>query len=241
MILRNPCDNTAPPPRAPYAPTVFTTEQAVRYLDEARQTATPAVYALHVTAITCGLRLGELLGLPQGAVDLQRRLLSVQQQLVRSGRYAVYGQPKTARSAPTILLPPVAVDAIRDALRWKKEQRLRLGPKVRDAGLVFWGPRGRPLNAPNLWNRDHTPRLERLGLPRARLHDKRHFHGTALVAGGVDARTVADRLGHSSVTFSSRPTRAVTSAKEHAASVANDFSYKSQGVMRWRHTGFQRF
>jgi integrase len=76
---------------------------------------------------------------------------------------------------------------------------------------------------PIWWNRDHTPRLERLGLPRTRIHDLRHFHGTALVASGVDARTVADRLGHSSVSFMLQTyAHAVATAQEHAASVAND-------------------
>ncbi len=233
LLLRNPCDNTKAPSRAKYEPTVFTTEQAVRYLDDARQTATPSVYGLHVTALTCGLRLGELLGLPEDAVDLQRRLLSVQQQLVHAGRDPRYGQPKTARGRRTILLPDVAIGAIRDALRWKKERKLRLGPKFRDAGLVFCGPRGRPLNAANLWNRDHTPRLIRLGLPHTRIHDWRHFHGTALVGSGVDARTVADRLGHSSVTFMlSTYAHAVAAAQEHAAAVANDLLTKPAGVAR---------
>lgn len=220
-------------PKAHYEPTVFTTEQAVAYLEDARTTATPAVYALHVTAITCGLRLGELLGLREDAVDLERRLLSVQQQLVRAGRAPVYGQPKTARSRRTILLPPVAVEAIKAALLWKKERRLRMGPKYRDAGLVFCGPRGRPLNGSNVYNRDHKPRLVRLNLPHTRLHDWRHHHGTVLVANNVDARTVADRLGHSSVTFMlSTYAHAVAAAQEHAAATVNDLLMKSANSAR---------
>ena len=223
LILRNPCDNTTPPPRAEYEPTVLTAEQAVRYLDDAHQTATPSVYALYVTALTAGLRLGELLGLPEDALDLHSGQISVQQQLVRAGRRPVYGRPKTVRGRRIVLLPPVAVEAIRAALVWKKERRLRLGPKFRDAGLLFCGPRGRPLNPANLWNRDHSPRLERLGLPRTRIHDMRHFHATALVARGVDARTVADRLGHSSVSFMlSTYAHAVARAQEQAAAVANE-------------------
>ena len=51
----------------------------------------------------------------------------------------------------------------------------------------------------------------------------RHFHATALVAGGVDARTVADRLGHSSVSFMlSTYAHAVARAQEQAAAVANE-------------------
>jgi hypothetical protein len=55
--------------------------------------------------------------------------------------------------------------------------------------------RGRPLNPSNVRNRDHLPRLTPLGLSRFRLHDRRHFHATQLVAAGVDYRTVGDRTG----------------------------------------------
>jgi integrase len=181
-----------------------------------------------VTAITCGLRLGELLGLREDAVDFERRLLSVQQQLVRAGRTPVFEQPKTTRGRRTILLPPVAVEAIKAALLWKRERRLKMGPKYRDAGLVFCGPRGRPLNGSNLWNRDHTPRLVRLKLPHTRIHDWRHHHGTLLVANNVDARTVADRLGHASMSsMLSTYAHAVATAQEHAAAIANDLLMKS--------------
>jgi integrase len=231
LILRNPCDNTTPPPRAKFEPTVFTQEQVAKYLKDAREKATPAVYALHVTALTTGLRLGELLGLPEVAVDLRSGLLTVQQQLVRAGRHPVYGQPKTARGRRTVLLPPVATEAIRKALVWKKERKLRLGPKFHDVGLLFCGSRGRPLNPANLWNRDHVPRIERLGLPRTRLHDMRHFHATTLVANGVDARTVADRLGHASVAFTLQTyAHAAVKAQQYAATVANDSLMKTVGV-----------
>ncbi len=227
LITRNPCDNTTPPGKAPYEPTVFTSEQVVTYLEDARETATPAVYALYVTAATCGLREGELLGLPEAAVDLQHRLLSVQQQLVHSGREPVYGQPKTARGRRTIVLPDVTINAIQRALLWKKQRRLKLGPRFRDAGLLFCGPTGRPINHSNLWNRDHVPRLARLGLPHSRIHDLRHFHATHLIAAGVDARTVADRLGHSSVSFMLHTyAHAVVRAQEQAASVANELLMK---------------
>lgn len=45
-----------------------------------------------------------------------------------------------------------------------------------------------------------TRRWERLcakaGLPHVRIHDLRHFVATELLSAGIDARTVANRLGH---------------------------------------------
>jgi integrase len=233
LILRNPQDNTKSPRVPRYQPTVLTSEEIVRYLDDARQTATPAVFAVYVTAAACGLRIGELLGLPEDAADLARRVLTVRRSLVEAGPNPVYKEPKTASGVRTVLLPDVAVDAIRAALTWKKQRRLMMGAKYRDAGLLFCGPRGRPLNPSNIRTRDHLPRLERLGMPRTRLHDFRHFHATSLVAAGVDTRTVADRLGHASPSFTlATYAHANAEAQIRAAVVANELLMKSGPVAR---------
>ncbi len=234
LILRNPQANTTPPKVGRYEPRVPSPDQMCRYLTDARATATPALFGLHVTAATCGLRIGELTGLPDGEVDLPRRLLRVRQTLLRGGRHPAHGQPKTDSGMRTILLPDVAVDAIRAEILWKKEQRLRLGPAYRDCGLLFVGEFGRPLNPSNIRNRDHLPRLTRLGLSRFRLHDFRHFHATQLIASGVDYRTVGDRLGHRSPSFTlSTYSHAAVPAQEHAARVANGLLTESRVSSRW--------
>ena len=185
-------------------------------------------HALFVTAIGTGCRLGELLGVRETDLDLETGLLRVCRSLSRAGAKPVFGRPKTAHGVRTILLPDEAIDAIRAALHWKKEQRLRLSARFRDVGLVFCGPRGRPLNPSNVRNRDHLPRLARLGLPRIRPHDLRHAHATYLVAAGVDARTVADRLRHASPSFTmKRYAHAAAHAQKHAAGVANELLMKS--------------
>ena len=51
------------------------------------------------------------------------------------------------------------------------------------------------------WHPDSASRrfrqlADRLGLRRVRLHDLRHYVASQLLAGGVDVRTVAGRLGH---------------------------------------------
>jgi integrase len=211
-----------------YEPNVPEGDQVASYLADARATATPTLYGLYVTAATCGLRIGELTGLAEDAADLANRVLRVSQTLVRAGRDPVRGRPKTESGCRAILLPDLTVEAIRVALRWKKERRLRLGPKYRDSGLLFVGERGRPLNPSNVRNRDHLPRLTRLGLSRFRLHDLRHFHATQLIAAGVDYRTVGDRMGHSSPSFTiSTYAHAAVRAQDRAAVIANELLMKT--------------
>ena len=173
-------------------------------------------------------RIGELIGLPEDAVDLQTRMLRVGRTLVSGGRDLVHGRTKTESGCRTILLPDLAVEAIRRAVRWKKEQKLRLGSKYRDSGLTFVGEWGRPFNPSNIRTRDHLPRIARLRLPRFRLHDLRHFHATQLVAAGIDYRTVGDRMGHKSPSFTiSTYAHAAAQAQARAAAVANELLMKT--------------
>jgi integrase len=88
--------------------------------------------------------------------------------------------------------------------------------------LLFVGERGRPLNPSNIRNRDHLPRIERLKMPLFRLHDLWHFHATHLIAAGVDYRTVGDRMGHRSPSFTiATYAHAAARAQEQTAVVAN--------------------
>ncbi|HLW47616.1 MAG TPA: tyrosine-type recombinase/integrase [bacterium] len=196
-ILKNPCAGTTPPTADEYEPTLPTIPQLQAYLDDVKATATPAEYALYVTIAGTVARLGELLGLPEDAFE--DRIIHIERTLRRAGRDPAYGKRKTKRGRRTVLLPDDAIQAIRGALLWKRERRLKLGPKYRDSGLMFVGPTGRPMNPSNLRNRDHFTRLVRLKLPRFRLHDLRHLQGTYLNARGVDARHIADPRGQEQV------------------------------------------
>ncbi|HKX17751.1 MAG TPA: site-specific integrase [bacterium] len=147
-------------------------------------------------------------------MDLGAGLLHVRRTLTEAGKAPVFGEPKTAKGRRSVLLPTEAVNAIRAAITWKKEQRLRLGRRFRDAGTLFCTPSGRPLDRHVLRARDHLPRVEDLKLPVIRLHDFRHLHATYLIASGVDSRTAADRLGHTDPGFLTRTyAHAVTAAQ----------------------------
>lgn len=233
LIAKNAADQATLPQSDKFEPTVLSPEQIATYLVDAGATADPALYALYVISIGCGTRLGETLALSENDADLANGLLHVRRTLVHAGREPVFGPPKTDRARRTLLLPDGAISAIRAALVWKKERRLRLGSRFRDAGLLFCGPTGRPLNPSNIRNRDHLPRLERLHLPHVRLHDLRHAHATYLVAAGVDHRTVADRLGHASPSFTlATYAHAALAAQQRAAAIANELLTVSTGSAR---------
>ncbi len=155
-------------------------------------------------------------------LDLEHGVLTVSQTLKRPGPEAAFVKPKTDKSRRTITLPAEIIDALRQLRRWRVEQKLRLGSKFQDYGLVVCLPSGKPLHQNNIRRKDLYPRLLRLGLPRIRPHDLRHTHGTQLIAAGVDPRTVADRLGHSSSAFTmSVYVHGVPESQRKAAEIAN--------------------
>jgi integrase len=221
LIARNPVEQTDPPSRETKPAQTLTPEQLNLFLNDSIQTAPIYLSALYLTKGMTGMRFGELLGLREADIDLENGVLHVEQTLKRPGPKASFGKPKTPRSRRTMTLSVEVVEALRQARKWKVEQKLRRGPKFKEYGLVFCLPSGKPLNQNNIRRRDFYPRLERLNLPRIRPHDLRHTHGTQLIAAGVDPRTVADRLGHSSPAFTMTTyVHGVSESQRRAAEVA---------------------
>ncbi len=91
----------------------MTTEQV-----EAIREALPGeLRALATFAAGTGMRQSEIFGLTVDRVDLLRRSVRVDRQLVRvPGQGAFFGPPKTAASARTIPLPKVVVDEMAEHL-----------------------------------------------------------------------------------------------------------------------------
>ena len=67
--------------------------------------------------------------------------------------------------------------------------------EANNQGLMFCRDDGGPLD-PDAFTHATKRALVAIGKPKARLHDLRHGHATALVRAGVSPRQVAERLGH---------------------------------------------
>lgn len=97
---------------------------------------TPA-QALYIIAIATGLRQGDLLGLRWVDVDLDARRLTVRHSLVCVGGKLVLLEPKTSRSRRMVVLPEMAVSALRVHRARQRMERLVAGlDHRRAAGLV---------------------------------------------------------------------------------------------------------
>jgi integrase len=134
--------------------------------------------------VLTGLRVGELLALRWGNVDLRARLLRVCE-TVYDGHF---DQPKTKRSSRTLPLGTETTQIL-----------AAICPAVVDPNaLVFATPEGKPLERWNLLRKHLKRAAEKLGLPGVTWHLLRHSHATMLDSVGTPLGTMQSLLGHSS-------------------------------------------
>ncbi|WP_234341286.1 tyrosine-type recombinase/integrase [Streptomyces sp. NRRL S-1813] len=185
--------------------------QEVRPLDAAeakillRTARNHRLYALWLLLISTGLRRGEALGLTWSDIDLATGQLRVRRNLQRIERELLFGTPKTARSLRTVSLPKRCGDALTAHQAKQAEEQKVAGAKWKPVpdqpnGLVFTTATGRATD-PRSLNRMLTILCRNAKVRRVRVHDLRHTCASLLLAQGVDARTIMETLGHSTITM----------------------------------------
>jgi len=195
LIPANPCDAVDPPRPEKKMPPVVPVEKVLALLDTIAETPyhTPAVLAL-----TCGLRMGEALGLRWEDVDFRNRRLSIRQILYqRKPGEPIFKAPKTAGSSRVVVPPQATFDALKTHRKRQLEWKLAAGPAWEETGLVCTMQDGNPINPPTLasWFRAQAYRR---GLEIS-FHDLRHLCATYLLQLGVHPKVAAEMLGHSTV------------------------------------------
>lgn len=187
-LAANPCAGTRLP-RVEKRKVVPPTTEAV----EALRAAMPAEFQALVTFTAgTGMRQGEVFGLTVDRLDMLRRTVTVDRQLVGvdAGRPA-FGPPKTDASVRDIPLPRVVVDALAAQLAAYGE-----GP----GGVVFTLD-ALPIRRSSFFERVWRRSLDAADLPRSiRFHDLRHYYASLLIRHGESVKTVQARLGHASAT-----------------------------------------
>ena len=131
-----------------------------------------------------GLRVGELLALQVGAVDLDRSIIKITQSMQRFNKEDIITPPKTKNSYRQV--------AISSFLREELQEYISTlyMPKAED--LLF--PVGK-----NPLYKAMTKYAAAASVKHIRLHDLRHSHASLLIAQGFDIMDISKRLGHEKV------------------------------------------
>lgn len=189
LISSNPARLAVSPKVRRVMPSIWTAEELAKLLPHFRGDKLEALWLL---SLTCGLRIGELLGLKWTDFDRPARMLTIQRTRFRDGR--VQDWPKSRRPR-TIGLSDEAFAAL---LRHRERQHP-------GAEWVFEHNFG----ALRVWSYDGVlSRLKllctRAGVPYHGTHTGRHHHATHLLALGIPPADVAERLGHADASVTLR-------------------------------------
>ncbi len=154
--------------------------------------------ALFSTVLAMGLRQGEALGLRWEDVDFNSRVLRVRYSLQRIDGDLQLTELKTRNSRRELPLTDAIIARLRAHRSQQLQDKLLVGSRWQDCGLVFTSTVGTPLDARNVIRQYHAI-LETAKLPRYRFHDLRHSCASLLLAQGVPLKTISDILGHSQI------------------------------------------
>ncbi len=147
---------------------------------------------------TTGMRRSELLGLQWHDVDLEKAMLSINRGLVSVGYETHVSRGKTSNSRRAIDLDATTVGVLSAWREWQQTEQAVVGAEPTD--WVFTNAAGEPIH-PHSMSQTFERIVKRAGVPRIRLHDLRHTHGTLLIKAGIPVKVVSERLGHGNPAF----------------------------------------
>ena len=152
----------------------------------------PYYRPFYQTAVSTGMRLGELLGLRWGDLDEPNRQIRVRRSLWKR-QFVV---PKSKKSKRAIDVGDQLIGALRAA------ERERYG----DTGAplespLFTTPDGDLIDADHLRRRIWAPALRAAKLRAVTMHSLRHSFASLLIAQGENPKYISAQMGHSSITI----------------------------------------
>lgn len=195
LIPRNVADLVTLPKAKPFKSEVYDEEQIKSLVLVAKGTDMELPVAL---AAALGLRRGELLGLRWENVDLEKRTISVYDNLVPTSNGNITKAPKSENSRRTIDISEGLVPILKKHRLMQAERKLMLGPGYCGGGHVCCQGDGQHW-APSYFSKKFADFLKRHKLPHIRLHDLRHSNATLMLKYGVPAKVASQRLGHSNI------------------------------------------
>ncbi len=194
----NPAQRASAPTAAPKRELVTPGPDQVVKLIRAAEKSDPIMATAIALAFITGGRRGELAALRWSDVDFGGGTVRIERSLTQIGTDLTEKSTKTGRGR-TVALDKRALSLLRRHRTWqcnlaKKAQ----SPLVTDPYLLSDNANGaRPIEPSKITDRFVSVR-GKARIRGVRFHDLRHAHVTQLLGAGVDATTVATRVGHAS-------------------------------------------
>lgn len=150
-----------------------------------------------------GLRRAEITGLKWKHVDLERRILNIEEVRTSAGKAVIVKAPKTEKSKRSLHIVDELYDLFIEEMDRQEDLNSLLGHEYHNSGYVFVRNDGKPYRINSVTEQFKTF-LEKNNLPSIRLHDLRHTFSSILYNEGVDLKAISEALGHSDIGTTNR-------------------------------------
>jgi integrase/recombinase XerD len=179
----NPTENIDPPKRSRTLPGVLNQDEVEAILQQPNGVEPLSIRdrAILETLYATGMRVSELLGLKQSAIDFDE------------GVVRVFGKGSKER------IVPIGRAALEWICKYLATVRPTLARKGKGRDALFLNARGTPLSRMTIWNivREYS---QQAGIRKEiHPHTFRHSFATHLLEGGADLRAVQEMLGHADI------------------------------------------
>jgi len=199
LVARNVADVVDKPRKADHEHSIWTSEQALQFLEACEG---HRLYALYWLAITTGMRQGELKGLRWQDVKWQAHHLDLRQQITEDAKGNQIVTTPKQHSQRKVAVTEQDLWVLKKHRALIAEERLQAGSAWSDewGDLVFPSSVGTPLYRRNI--RRHMKQvIRKAGVPDITFHELRHTSATLLLEQGIHPVIVSERLGHSDVSI----------------------------------------
>jgi integrase len=218
LIARSPTERASPPPLR-RRPAPAPTPDDVRRLIDVAAERNPILATVVSLAATTGLRRGELCGLRWSDIDLDGGTLHVRRSVKRALDDSWTTGDTKSHKDRRLALDPASIVLLR-AHRVLVDQTAQAAgvTLVADPYVLTMDPTAGQPWKPDTLGQAFGRLCAAAGVNGFTIHSLRHFAASYLIAGNIDVRTVAGRLGHSDATTTLRVyAHLVESRDQHAA------------------------
>ena len=185
IIQKNPVKTINPKNPKPKKVDVLSSEEMQRFLIQAKY---EGCFELFITALSTGIRRGEILGLKWSDLNLKTGEFYIQRQVQRINGELVVSPPKTQKSKRTIIIPKSLLQILTEYKKTQNSEWIFPSPvkenSPRDPAAIY---------------KTLQRILKRAECHKIRFHDLRHTFATMAIDGGMDIKTLSDMIGHTSV------------------------------------------
>jgi len=207
-LRENVCKRLKPPKIEKVKHQTWNALQCKRFL---RQAKYDRDYGVFLTLMTTGMRIGEVLGLTWDNVDLEKKIIYVNQKLEKKeigNPEIILGPPKTQASMAPIPITKLLADELEKIKKRQELERPTYKEQYKDLNFVFTNTAGGPVILEDLRKRVFNKIIDKINssefvkkqliepLPKIRIHDLRHSAATLLLSMGFDIKTIQRYLRH---------------------------------------------